>query len=190
MACSVSLNVCLPAANRMIALGRTIRAVAIVRRTVWTETGLDISADLIELIFGTHIVIFERCAFNRNKCVDGERFGVFRHADDQLTLVLLILLIDSLRDFVNQADPVFVLLTKTKDTTGANRDTSITNSINGRQSFIVRSGSDNGWVKLPRSVEIVVVCAQTGILQSYGLFRREHSQGSTDYHQHPPLMSR
>lgn len=39
MACSVSLNVCLPAASRMIALGKTIRAVAIVRRTVCTETG-------------------------------------------------------------------------------------------------------------------------------------------------------
>jgi hypothetical protein len=39
MACSVSLNVCLPAASRMIDLGKTIRAVAIVRRTVWTETG-------------------------------------------------------------------------------------------------------------------------------------------------------
>jgi hypothetical protein len=39
IACSVSLNVCLPAASRMIDLGKTIRAVAIVRRTVWTETG-------------------------------------------------------------------------------------------------------------------------------------------------------
>jgi len=39
IACSVSLKVCLPAASRMIALGKTIRAVAIVRRTVCTETG-------------------------------------------------------------------------------------------------------------------------------------------------------
>lgn len=39
IACSVSVNVCLPAASRIIDLGRTIRAVAIVRRTVWTETG-------------------------------------------------------------------------------------------------------------------------------------------------------
>jgi len=39
IACSVSLKVCLPAASRMIDLGKTIRAVAMVRRTVWTETG-------------------------------------------------------------------------------------------------------------------------------------------------------
>ena len=39
MACSVSLNSCRPAARRMMVLGRTIRAVAMVRRTVWTLTG-------------------------------------------------------------------------------------------------------------------------------------------------------
>jgi len=41
MACSVSEKVCRPAAKRMIALGRTIRAVATVRNTVCTDTGYD-----------------------------------------------------------------------------------------------------------------------------------------------------
>jgi hypothetical protein len=84
---------------------------------------------------------------------------------------------------VNQSDPILILLTKTEDTTGTNRDTSITNRINRRQSLIVRSGSNDRGVKLPRSIEIMVVCAQPSILESDCLFRRKHSQGSTDYHQ-------
>lgn len=39
IACCVSSSVCLPAASRMIVPGRTIRAVAIVRRIVWYGTG-------------------------------------------------------------------------------------------------------------------------------------------------------
>lgn len=41
MACSFSANVCLPAASRMIVEGSTIRAVAIVRRSVWCLTGCE-----------------------------------------------------------------------------------------------------------------------------------------------------
>jgi len=39
IACSFSLSPCLPAASRMIVVGRTILEVAIVRRSTWWETG-------------------------------------------------------------------------------------------------------------------------------------------------------
>jgi hypothetical protein len=83
----------------------------------------------------------------------------------------LIIIVDLLGDLVNQSNPILILLTKTKNTTGTNRDTSIPNRIDSRQSLIVRSGSDNGGVKFPGSIEIMVVCAQTGILQSHRLLR-------------------
>ena len=45
MACSDSLNFCLPAASRIIVVGMTIRAVAIVRTRVWCEIGLEKNQD-------------------------------------------------------------------------------------------------------------------------------------------------
>ena len=42
IACFVSSSVCRPAASLIIVLGRTIRAVAIVLRSIWYETGCDI----------------------------------------------------------------------------------------------------------------------------------------------------
>lgn len=41
--CSDSVNVCRPAASRIMVFGNTIRAVAIVRRTVWYGTGYVLS---------------------------------------------------------------------------------------------------------------------------------------------------
>lgn len=72
-------------------------------------------------------------------------------------------------DLVDQSDPILVLLSKSENTTRADRDTGITNRIDSRQSLIVRSGSNDGRVEFPRSIEIMVVCAQTGILQSDSL---------------------
>lgn len=47
MACSVSLNVCLPAAKRMMVLGMTILAVAMVLMTECTGTGCGVEENSV-----------------------------------------------------------------------------------------------------------------------------------------------
>jgi hypothetical protein len=88
---------------------------------------------------------------------------------------------------VNETNPVLVLLSKSEDTARADRDTGIPNSVNGSKSLVVRSRSDDGRIEFSRGVKVMVVCAQSSILQSLGLLGRKHAKSRADYPVSVPL---
>ena len=85
---------------------------------------------------------------------------------------------------MEEADTVGVSLTETKDTAGADVDTSIANVREGLQALIVRAGGDDSGVEFTGGVEVVVVCGQAGVLQFLGLVLVDHAEGDTDLHVH------
>jgi hypothetical protein len=72
----------------MIVPGRTMRAVAIVRRRVWNLTGFiteEVVSASVQCVFydtKTYFISFERSTLNRNQCVDRERLRVLGHAEE------------------------------------------------------------------------------------------------------------
>ena len=73
-ACSLSEYVCRPAASLIIDVGKTMRAVAIVRRIVvwgrgWIYDQLYCSEDIA---FGAYMVLLERCSFYRYQGIHWE----------------------------------------------------------------------------------------------------------------------
>lgn len=134
MACSLSEKVCRPAASRMMVLGMTIRAVAIVLRTTWTPTGC---YQLLRIDL-THLIVLQRCSFNGDERIDRERFRVRSHPADQRGTDVY-----PPRDLVDQPDPVLRLLSQTQDTTRAHRDTSISHRVDGSEPFIVATTGDD-----------------------------------------------
>lgn len=102
----------------MIVLGRTTRAVAIVRRMVWCGTGceeiLEISVCSVAGVKETtsHIVLFQRRSGNGDQCVNGEGFGMFWHTEEGKPWISCDITCQKgrrlavLRNFPNQADTV------------------------------------------------------------------------------------
>jgi len=101
------------------------------------------------------------------------------------------------RYLVYQADSILVLLSQSQDTAGANRYSRIPDGCQGVKTIIVRPRRDDlrdvrcrasdplgpktyFWIELPRCVQIVVICAQTSLLQSPSLFRAQHPQRRAD----------
>jgi hypothetical protein len=135
---------------------------------------------------GTHVVLLQRSPLDGNKGVDGERFGVLREAE-HISFVPLIEEHSLLGDLVDETNPVLVFLSKSEDTARADRDTGIPNSVNGSESLIVRSRSDDGRIEFSRGVKVMVVCAQSSILQSLGLLGGKHAKSRADYPVSVPL---
>lgn len=113
-------------------------------------------------------VVTERRALDGNQGVDGERFGVSRHVGDG----------------VKQTNVVLGFLTQTQNTTRADIDTSLADVGQSFQTLIVGSGGDDCGVVLARSVDIVVVCSQTGSLELLGLGLVNHAECDADLHVH------
>ncbi len=79
IACSDSESVFRPAAKRMIVVGSTIRAVAIVLTKVWCETGwLDVNTRLLEGI-EVHLIAFQRRSWYGHEGIHGEGLRMLWH---------------------------------------------------------------------------------------------------------------
>lgn len=70
---------------------------------------------------------------------------------------------------VDQTDVVFGFLAETQDPARADVDAGVANVRESLQSLVVSAGGDDGGVVLAGSVDIVVVCRQSGSLQLFGL---------------------
>lgn len=109
----------------------------------------------------THVVLLQRSALDRDKCVDREALRVLGHATD----------------LPDQTYTVLVLLTKAENATRADADAGFADSLDGSDAVVVRASRDDFWVELARCVQVVVVGAQSGFLEPTRLVGREHAEG-------------
>lgn len=83
---------------------------------------------------------------------------------------------------VDQSDVVLGLLAQTEDASGAHVDACLLHIVDGSKTLIVRARGDDARVVLARSIYVVVVGSEPGILELACLLSIDHAEGDAGLH--------